>query len=361
MRNALLVIGSNQYGVVSEFFNGMREDLATLGIHTHLLDVASEETIQQSERSLEPLDHYDFVVTFNAVGLDIKIGEQTLTDYAQSHPLYVFLVDHPIHLIQRFVGVKATILCIDEEHVSFCQLCGFQANYFPHAVSAKSLEGRTLIPLSEKTDEVIFPVSYFDEASALEKLKPVWHQISNLVEQSTTVTRFLQLLGVLPLGNRPATIALDENIRRIALLVDKYLRARERSATLEHTQKYGIKLTLLGNGVERYQTRFSFHDFQGKADLVELKNRIHRAKFVLHNSPGFEMGLHERVVLPLSLGTLVIAQSHYIRQKIPSGVVTIEASQQLDEQAYAEQQQAGFETIKQNHTWLNRFTTLLQL
>ena len=359
MRKALLVIGSNQYGVVSNFFNGISKDLASLGVTTDLLDVASQETIERTAPSIEKFDVYDFIVAFNGVGLELELEGIKLKDYATDHPLFIFLVDHPIHLMKRFIGIPATVLCIDQEHVSFCQLCGFKSHFVPHAVCAENLNSDAIVSKKNKSREILFPVSYFDEQHALQKLQPVWNQISTITEQSTSVTRFLQLLGVLPLGNRPSSVALDENIRRIAVLVDHYLRAKQRNNMLSKCQEKGVKLTVIGKGSDNYAERFPLHDYEAPLNFEQLQNRIAHADFVLHNSPGFELGLHERVVIPLSVGTPVISDIKYIQKQFVNGVISLDMLQTLTEVDYEEHQQKGFKEIAEKHTWKNRWEEIL--
>ncbi|MFC3092794.1 hypothetical protein DRW07_01070 [Alteromonas sediminis] len=360
MAKALLIFGSNQYGVVSHFFEGMATDLLASGVTVDLLDFSSPETVEATATNIDKLDNYDFIVSFNGVGQDIKLDNTRLSDYAKRRPLFIFLVDHPIHLMKRFVGIPATILCVDQEHVSFCQLCGFNARFFPHAVSAKTLDRKAIKDRTNKSGEILFPVSYFDLNNAFETLKPVWHQIAAITEQATTVTRFLQLLGVLPMGSRPASIALDENIRRIAVWVDHYLRAKSRTKILEACQQRGIKLTVVGKGSDKYAADFPMHHYEDASDYPMLVERIRNADFVLHNSPGFELGLHERVVAPLSVGTPVIADSEYIHGQFPKGILTMDNYASLTDEAYREHQISGFESVHSKHTWHQRWKDVLK-
>ncbi len=360
MLKALLIIGSNQYGVVSHFFNGIVKDLVNLGVNTDLLDVTSPETIEKTAPAIDKFTNYDFIVTFNGVVLDLELEDIKLKDYAKNHPLFILLVDHPIYLMTRFVGIPATVLCIDQEHVSFCQLCGFRAHYVPHAVCAEELDSNAILSKKEKSGEILFPISYCDQNSALQKLQPVWNQIATITEQSTSVTRFLQFLGVLPLGNRPASVALDENIRRIAVLVDRYLRTTQRNSMLSRCQEMGVKLTVVGKGSEQYAEHFPLHQYETPLDYEQLHTRISNANFVLHNSPGFELGLHERVVVPLSVGTPVISDSDYIQRQFVKGVISLNNIETLTDIDYEEHQKKGFNMVAEKHTWKNRWKEILE-
>ena len=140
--NALFITSENQYSVVSHFIQGMCEDLLALGIQSHTVNVSNLETADQQ---LLPLSHYQLLVSFNGVGLTLSVDGESIDSYMQQRPVFIFTVDHPIHLMDRFLGRNVIVLCVDQEHVAFCQLCGLQAVYFPHATSLQKLQQLDLV------------------------------------------------------------------------------------------------------------------------------------------------------------------------------------------------------------------------
>ena len=65
----LFITGTNQYGVVSHFMQGMRADLESINIFE--VDKGSQETPESSVKNIHNLFDFDFIASFKAVGLDI--------------------------------------------------------------------------------------------------------------------------------------------------------------------------------------------------------------------------------------------------------------------------------------------------
>ncbi|NTS77238.1 hypothetical protein HR060_10220 [Catenovulum sp. SM1970] len=350
---ALLMVGDNQYGVLSQFATGMEKDLTSLGVAVELVVISKENDLS---KQFSPLLEYDFIVSFNAVASDIAAPGYSVAEYAKQKPFYIYTVDHPIHLMRRFIGLNIIVLCVDQEHVGFCRLCGIKAEFFPHAVSAKSVSAQNAIPYQEKSDEIIFPVSFFDPTSWREKLNPVWNQIGPLVERAQNITDFMQLLGVLPRGNRPASLQLDENIRRVCFTVDFYLRAKQRIQTLSYFEEQGTSLTVVGRNSEQYQDIAPSHQYLPAMEFTDLQQRIKQAKLVIHNSPGFAKGLHERVVEPYAMGTLISGINlDYLAQECDDFFIQPEAIHALSAEQYNQQQASAIAWIQSQHTWLKRW------
>ena len=304
--NALILTGENQYGVVDHFLSGMSADLKLLGYNTDTLRVNSQENIDRGITSLRPLNEYDLIVSFNGVGLGRLTTNYNTLEYAQHNPVYVFCVDHPIHILPRFFGQPVTVLCVDKEHAEFMRLVSMKSHYFPHAISHSLQTRYKMTQQQDKKDRILFPVSYLDKQNIRTSLEPVWHQISQVVENVTSVTQFLIAIGVIPSQTSPARIVFDENIRRISTLVDKYIRASERENCIKACEQQGLKLTLIGRNVARYKSISTFHEYLDTCTFDNLLSMMSTSAFVLHNSPGFEQGLHERLIYPLAHGTPVI-------------------------------------------------------
>ncbi|MDP5031182.1 hypothetical protein [Paraglaciecola sp.] len=356
---ALFITGSNQYGVLSHFLSEMRADLALLDIETDQLDVANEESIKISSTNLSELKNYSFIVSINGMGLSTSVGGITIDEYSKEHKVYVLLVDHPLHLMTRFIGSNVTVLCIDQEHVGFCQLCQIDAIYFPHAVAESHLSTNNFINFENKSNEIIYPVSYFNIDFYREKLKPVWNQVGSALEQATSITRFLQNISVLPMGSRPATVPLNENIRRISVFADFFIRAKSRLLFLEECEENDLVLTVIGNNSMKYQNAFPTHKYEESVRFDDLKERMRESKFVAHNSPGFELGLHERVVVPLSLGTLPLTPVNFIKKTFGESAVSFQQAKTLTHGEYTERLHMGYNKLSKEHTWRSQWAPLI--
>ena len=191
------------------------------------------------------------------------------------------------------------------------------------------------------------------------KLQPVWHQIEGALAKSSSISRFLQYLGVLPLADRPSVVQLNENILRISVFADFYLRARARQQFLDDCEHKGIQLTVVGRNVEKYQQAGSGHHFEQALSFEQLKSRIRHARFIAHNSPGFERGFHERVITPLSMGTLVLSDVRFLKQHFGTAVIAPEDASSVTAKQYNEASRQAQQSIKEKHTFKAQWQPLL--
>lgn len=360
---ALVLTGQNQYQVVSYFLDGIAHDLTILGYDVDFLNVQSESTIKDGLVHILPLNDYDMIFSFNGVGLGEVSENYNTLDYAKEKPLYVFCVDNPIHLMLRFFGQPVKVLCVAQEHEAFLRACGVEAYYFPHAVPSNFS-----VPSSQPASDtcaipLLFPVSFIDKQAFRKELAPVWGKLGQVIEASHTVTDFLQLIGVMPSPQGPARTQLNEMILRISATVDKYLRAKQREACLIDCANQNRRLTVIGRDVTRYSEVCDFHQYKDSVSFSELLSLISQSDFVVHQSPGFERGLHERVLYALASGTGVLSYHAQFAESIfaNKGVFGFEHTlPKATDSAYLEAVKKGQETVLTQHTWHNRLALLLK-
>lgn len=120
-----------------------------------------------------------------------------------------------------------------------------------------------------------------------------------------------------------------------------------------------MSLTVLGTNSEKYQTQFPQHNYEPPVANSELVERVSKARFVAHNSPGFERGLHERLVMSLSVGTLVLTDEPFAKKVLQDGVVSVGAEKQFCSEQYDNCAEKAFELINAQHIWRNRWEPLL--
>lgn len=361
---ALILTCNNQYNILTHFVNGIVQDLKLMGIQADTCSMSSE---QKDELNDDPIGakQYAFCLSINGVGLDLNFeGKGNFTDYT-GKPTLVYLVDHPIHLFKRFYGKKVSLLCVDQEHVAFANMIGVDAHYFPHAVATNNSERPESIAFEDKDETLLFPASYFPLKKWEDLLKPLWGKIGSAIENATSVTRFMQFVGILPYGNRAPTMTLDETVLTTCKAVDFYLRAKSRMSMLQTFQDAQIQLTVLGQGVDAYKEQYSFHQYEQASDFAVLLPRIKRAKFLVHNSPGFERGLHDRLVIAMNEKTAVISNNTpYANDvfKLPGGIVSnIEKTALgLKNDEYDALVTSNYQQIQSEHTWQKRFSQLLR-
>ena len=356
---ALFFVGNNQYHVGSAFMDGIRADLKSLGVDSDTLHFQNEDHIQTLLDGKTNIDEYDFIVSYNGIGFHLAKAWPAYHAQLCRANVFVLLVDHPIYNLTRFKDLNTTVLCVDKEHVAFCQLMGINAIYFPHAVAKHDINEHRYIDYADKEDEIIFPVSYGDEFFYREKLAPIWSDIGGIVDQLTNITHFMQCLGALPLPGEPEQVKLNDDRVTASQLVDQYLRVTRRNEILQQYAQKGIRLTVIGRDAHKYKDVCDFHHYEAAMDYAELQERIRHARYVLHQSPGFVQGLHERVVMPLSLGTLVICDEPFIRRTLPNTISSAELPM-MDDVIYEYKRDICITQIHNDHTWQVQWEALLK-
>ncbi|MDO6568440.1 hypothetical protein Q4561_15320 [Alteromonas sp. 1_MG-2023] len=358
----LMLLTANQYGVVSHFFEGIYFTLAKKGYDIDCIDCSTPETIKESLGSISSVEDYDNIFSFNGVGLGPISSNFNTLEFAKTKPVYVYCVDNPIHIITRFYGHPVVILCVAKEHAELMRQFGHKAEYFPHAVSSDT-ELYKITLHQEKTKEIIFPVSFMESQALKPNLKAVWGQVGHIIDGSNSVTDFLINIGVLATSQSPSKVVFDENIRRVSVLVDKYIRAKQRESCLLAFADKGIELTVIGRHSDKFKAITPFHRYEEKVTFPELLSRISKSSYVLHQSPGFEYGLHERLVYPLICGTPVLTwNTPFINSTFKhAGIVKFGDSLPMKETVdYANLVEAGRRFVNENHTWTNRLTSLFE-
>ena len=358
---SLILLTQNQYSVVSHFFNGIRFALENMGYAVDTLYCDNPDTIAEGFAKLAPIGAYDHMFSFNGNGLGKITDSFNTLEFAKLKPVYVYCVDNPIHVIPRFYGHPVTVLCVAEEHVSLMQQFGHKACYFPHAVTDK---GKCYPDpgIDNKNEDILFPISFMSSKNAKNALTPVWKQLGEAIDAAYSVTDFLRVIGVVPTETSPARTKFDENIRRISVLVDRYLRARNRELCLLDCASRRIKLKVVGRDSLKFSALTDYHDYNEAINFSDLLKEMSLSKWVLHQSPGFEEGLHERIVYPLVCGTPVILwqSPHVLSAMSNKGVIDFSVYDEMNkEDSYIQLLTDGKQEVLGHHTWTKRLSALL--
>ena len=301
--NVLLFSGRFQYGVVDDFINGIKQAFERLGYHVFevsLKDSSSDEELIAQLASID-LTKLKLLLSVNAMAVRLTDKLAQLANI----PFYTYLVDHPIHLLPRFYGSKAKILCVDKEHVAFLSQLGINAQFWPHAVCETELATDS-IPFSQKKG-VLFPVSFIDENvhfSEIQKAAPnIASRLTNLEVRS--ISDVLRMLGFMQSGTSPS-VQLNDQMLTFLRRCDLYLRGRDRNRLIKNCHLEGVPLTIIGSQWDQ-SSQYASHIYKPSVPFNELKDLITNSLFVLHHSPGFEQGQHERILYSLARGTCVLS------------------------------------------------------
>lgn len=356
----LFLYGKNQYNVVSTFINEMIEDICLLGHSVDLIDAFNGDACRYSNLALS---EYGAVISFTGIGLRDPIDGSMLIDKVREKaniPVFVYLVDHPIYQMKRFFDLKVIVLCVDEDHCVFAELCGLQASYFPHATASYLIKEASPKKVSLKKEQILFPISYFNEQEHRDKLEGVWAQLGPAIEASTNITEFMQRIGLLPYNDQPVKVSLNQNVLSICTIVDKYLRGKDRRDLLLECHEQNISLTVIGKDSDQYKIDAPSHTFLPAADFSEIRKKIAASKFVLHQQPGFKKALHERVIESAVQGTLVVTKDSSDIKGLKQLLIEIDDMQTISDKEYEQRVLAAQKEVEIQFTWLAQWKSLLQ-
>lgn len=366
MSKAILFTGAFQYGVVDDFIRGIQNYLTSVGYSIQQINLADTTHLQQ-QLTDENFRDVTLVFSVNGLGADLIPYVPCLRQV----PFYSLLLDHPLHSLTRFFGTPLRLLCVDQAHVTFARAVGMQAEFCPHAV--------TLPPVAEATPTgsghqihkqgILFPGSFFSASHAKaiidQHFPQAWTWLHNPAVR--TITDFLHQLGFMQPGKTPL-LQLNRNTITILCHCDFYLRAMSRDQLLQRFADAGLAVRVMGNGWEQAQ-HLPVHQYLPAVPFRELSSEIQQAQYVLHHSPGFDAGLHERILYSISAGTQVLCeQTPYLTTLFPqhSAVRWFDNVSALAQQfstvstdQYQQQLAHSQALIRQQHTWDARLQALL--
>lgn len=353
----LFIKGDNQYGVIDYFITGMRKDLESEGHKTHLLNLSDTSNINIDEQALE----CDFILSFNGLGCDLQVNNQPLFNYINK-PVFMFLVDHPMHIMKRLLGQKCTLLCVDESHTQFARMCGLNAHFFPHALSAVDLNTAPQVQYADKLNQALMPCSYQDPESFKLALQPIWQQIEPALSAATNTEHFLVNIGVLPYQNQPPRLGIDANVLAVITNADLYLRATNRQQLIANFQQHFPELPLViqGSNVDAYEHFLHHgHTIPG-TDVIAVQQSIKNSRYLLHQVPNFSTALHERILFAVANNTVVICDSLQSVARVDASLrlLDLNAANLPNEQQWQDMVEHNREQVASNHTWKARFDLL---
>jgi hypothetical protein len=354
MSKAILFTGSFQYGVVADFIQGIAQSLHHQGYQVQQINLSEKSSLQQ-QLTAETFRGTELVFSVNALGADL------LPYFAELRqvPFYSLLLDHPLHSLLRFFGTPLRLLCVDQAHVAFARAVGMQAEFCPHAISAAQVS-LTASPDTAKQG-ILFPASFFsaDKAKTIidQHFPQAWNWLRNPAVR--TISDFLYQLGFMQAGKKPL-LELNKNTITILCHCDFYLRAIGRDRLLQQFADAGLALQVIGNGWEQAQ-QLPQHQYLPAVAFPALLQMMQKVRYVLHHSPGFEAGLHERLLYPIGAGTQVLSEpTPYLEQVFTRGgavrffnhaaelspaLATVSAADYQSQLVHSQQ------LLKQQHSW----------
>ncbi|PXF32367.1 hypothetical protein WH50_04550 [Pokkaliibacter plantistimulans] len=304
----IYISGTHQYGAADAFMTALMDELGLLGVVLEVIpfdDLATSYSRYQDEK-------IDFVLSVNGIGVKVPVSARGSLASSLNCLHISYYLDHPLHHLARFFQAPNHLaLCVDLDHCDFVTMVGGRARFFPHGGSATVDPGnidQLKSIIADKTIDVLYPVSYFDYAKQLQPIRTAAAFMADAIERGevTTLRDCLVRLKVMAPKGQPAT-PLTSQLLAALRQMDLCIRARNREREIKAFTAAGIRLTLVGRHVDHY-AHLGDHDYLGEVSFTEALALMKKSHWVLHNSPGFEHGLHERITYPLMNGTRVITR-----------------------------------------------------
>ncbi|MER2007819.1 MAG: glycosyltransferase [Psychrobacillus sp.] len=375
----VIFLGGFQYGVVNDFAYSIGEVLMQNGIKVKFLDLNKTLTSQDIQATFN--ESVDFVLSFNGIGCDLRVDNQSLYDYLNI-PFVIWLVDHPIYLMSRILEPikKKVIVCIDDTHVEYIESkpeIKAITTFIPHAAPYKILnfteENRNLNTVFAgyiTTDE--------DVLNDIKKLHPSLSEIipylNQIVKQNGNYDLKELILDLNLLYPKVKELMINNIFIEcsIAAVCDKYIRGIKRNKFIYTLLEENICIDFFGNISENhpFKTHTKFKD-HGVISFDELEEIFLKAKTVINVMPNFPNGGHERLFSSMIYGAIPITDSNiYTKKVFEKGLVTIDYPNILeaipnikkvisDDTYRRELQKYNYEIVQQYHTWINRINELL--
>ncbi|WPZ18076.1 hypothetical protein UM396_16165 [Geobacillus subterraneus] len=163
-KTIVLYNGQSQYDVLRYFIQDLAASFQQLGFDVEIIDLLSSSWIAELERVLKEKKVF-FFLSMNAMGIDIKVGSESLYDHLNI-PLFSFLVDHPMYHINRLnQGVNNLIVStVDQTHLAFLRtfLSGAYSKVFiPHGSSYNEFPVHSK-PIQERKIDILFVGTFAD-------------------------------------------------------------------------------------------------------------------------------------------------------------------------------------------------------
>lgn len=358
MPKILILQGQAQYNAARCFVRSLTQALLQIEtINVFELDITMSTSLAEMISQVEASE-VDIVFSVNGIGAEVIKS----IPISQRPQFITWLLDHPVYHFSRLMLVKPVVLCVDNEHVAFCQRLGLNACFFPHATEQPMSQ-----PLDIKSKQgILFPASGADKTVLLNQLVQQAPEIAQLLAEDSTAD-LTDVMRVLQLDKIQHSVLAQQNVISLLLLCDNLLRTIKRNKLVADCAEQDIVLTIVGNGWHK-TPQYKQHTYLPAQDFSQLQALMGQSRFVLHHNPGFRQGLHERILYSIQQGTQVFCQSQSFLQskygetgavKFYQNVNNIPQLMNVSDEDYIKQLRKSQHITQADDTWQIRAQTLL--
>lgn len=372
----VIYLGGFMYNSANEFSYAIGESMMKNGIDVKYVDLLSENRGELLNNAFS--EKVDFVLSFNGIGCDIKIGHKSLYNELNI-PFVYYLLDHPSHHKERLMVPinQKVIICLDNSHADYVEMHPEITGITTFIPTAARYEGSNYLNTEKKYDIVftgylktqeeldnLFPQSMIDVKRYLDNL--ILHKRDIYIDQD--VINMVKSIPDLNYVYETTHFDMDSLINQC----DFYVRGVKRNFVMEELLKRGLTIDFYG-AISNSHEFLKYPNFNnnGMVDYKDLDNVYAQAKIALNIMPNFPEGGHDRLFMSMVHGAIPLTDCNvYLEQKLPQGLIYFnyphveEAIQEInkvinDDDYRKTLQEINYNEVIENHTWINRLTELL--
>lgn len=376
----ILYKGQSQYDVLRYFIDDLCEAFSQFGYNVKVIDLLDDRWNEELLSTINS-DNVLFALGMNAMGLDLAVNDKSVYDIT-GIPFFAFYVDHPVHQLGRLKNKTNNLICsfIDRTHAEFVST--YLRNdctkvFIPHGVKADGDAGSTIIPIKDRSIDVLFPGSYMDPDELREKwvetgpfLTKLFDDFADCMLSRQDVEHMDNIRHVLERRGLEYNSKFYDSLIPHINLIDLYVRARIRKETVEMLSDF--PLHLYGNGWDKLKLGKNVQK-HSPISFKEVLYKMGQSKFVLTVLPYFIDGGHERIFASMNAGAVSISNSNkFLLSEFSNGkdVVLLsktkeEVVKQVEELLQNQDQlqliaDNGRRKVLEKHTWLHRAQQILE-
>lgn len=376
----ILYKGQSQYDVLRYFIDDLGEAFKQFGYTIEIVDLL-DSNWNVKIGNLINSGSVLFALGMNAIGQELSMNDKLIYDITEI-PFFSFYVDHPIHHLRRLNNKTNNLICsfIDRTHVEFVST--YLGNdctkvFVPHGVKADENAGSTIIPIKERSIDILFPGSYTDPDEIREKwvetgpfLTKLFDDFADCMLSRQDVQHMDNIRHVLESRGLEHNPKFYNSLIPHINLIDLFVRARIRKETVEMLSDF--PLHLYGNGWDKLKLGKNVQK-HSPISFKEVLYKMGQSKFVLTVLPYFIDGGHERIFASMNAGAVSISNSNkFLLSEFSNGkdVVLLsktkqEVVKQVEELLQNQDQlqliaDNGRRKVLEKHTWLHRAQQILE-
>lgn len=374
----LIYKGSSQYGAFDHFGISLKNSLEQRNHQVELFDL----NIQNAMETLSFIftnKKFDLVIGFNAIGCDLKVGNESIYDIINT-PFLAIFVDHPVYHFSRLSTPMKNFVAsfLDESHVDFLQNTIPQSQnlkfFMPLSGNEFSSEIKTIEEYKTiKKIDILFTGSNFG------KINKQWENVEGFpsylfdeISDKLIKDDYISVENAFNDVMNKYKISFSSigkaQFSNLLSMVVTFVRQYKRNAILEKIFESGLNITLYGKNWSDIAKKYSNVIDGGEISLDKTVEFTKQSKIVINLNTNFTNGAHDRVFTGMLNQAVVFTdkssyydkyyndKEHYLTYSINSLDEDIKKLKNYleDEEKLFDMANKAYSITKKEHSWLKR-------